>query len=297
MDLDHSLETVKVNFSPLKQKKKSISLIFRIANFESFQTLGRLHASSLALKFHDEEKFFQFIAPLKEAIFPQGTSPHLGLSINGSLEAAIAHLEWLEPKNEELEAGIRYLKTQREKAHSQIQDLVLPRRKKHDVLTHGDCWNNNVMFRHDAEGKVTDVKLLDFQIVRHASPALDFHYFVYSSPKSEVIEEHYEELVTGYHKAFANTLRAKSSASKEELEFLTDDVWFRNELKANAKYGLFTACWIASAILAEDNDAIDMDKITKEDIEALANTTEIKIKPKIAQRIRTIVLDYMQRYV
>nr|XP_053644583.1 uncharacterized protein LOC128697078 [Cherax quadricarinatus] len=63
-------------------------------------------------------------------------------------------------------------------------DVFLEQIKKcppFDVLCHGDCWNNNILFKYDETGVPVDVRLLDFQISRKASPATDLNYFMYTS--------------------------------------------------------------------------------------------------------------------
>lgn len=47
------------------------------------------------------------------------------------------------------------------------------------VLTHGDLWTNNLMYKYDDAGRPTDAVLLDFQFVSYGSPALDLIVRVY----------------------------------------------------------------------------------------------------------------------
>lgn len=62
------------------------------------------------------------------------------------------------------------------------------------VLSHGDAWLNNMMFRSDE-----DALLLDFQGPCWATPALDLHYFFVSSVRDDVKIEHYDELIQFYY--------------------------------------------------------------------------------------------------
>ncbi|XP_046489895.2 uncharacterized protein [Neodiprion pinetum] len=268
LDLDHSLATVRI--------------------------LGKLHASSLALKLRDPGGFEELVRPLTEAVFPQDKMPSLGVSINDCTKIAVTQLDSIEPKSEELEVGIRFLKSFGENVYSEMQELVVPGRGEFDVLTHGDCWNNNIMFKHDNAGRVVDVKLIDFQITRHVSPAVDFHYFVYSSPKSSVIEENYDDLVRAYHSAFAEALE-RNSAPLEARRRLSID-WFNGELRKCAKYGIFTACWIIQAILAEEQDTVDMDQVTMDFMKEFMSR-KVQVKPKVAERLNCILVHYVRRYI
>lgn len=235
------------------------------------------------------------IKPLKEALFPQGPVLSIGMSVETGVKTAIKQLESIQAGSEDLERGIQFLKSCDGRVYKDMQDLVEPGRGKFDVLTHGDCWNNNVMFKHDpASGKVDDVKLLDFQMARHVSPAIDIHYFIYSSPKSSVIAENYEDLVTAYYTKFLEILTEKS-VPQVFLSQLTIG-WLKNELKIYSKYGLFTSCWIANAVLAEDHELIDMDNLTMKHIEEM-KTKEVTIVPKLADRLRCILEDYARRYI
>ncbi|XP_046751393.1 uncharacterized protein LOC124414489 [Diprion similis] len=267
LDLDHSLATVRI--------------------------LGRLHASSLALKLRDPQRFEELVSPLTEAIFPQDTRPSLGVSINDCVKIAVAQLQSIEPKSEELEIGIQFLKSFGESVYSEVQKLVVPGQGEFDVLTHGDCWNNNIMFKHDNAGRVVDVKLVDFQITRHVSPAVDFHYFVYSSPKSSVVEDNYDDLVQAYHSAFAETLERKSVPLEARQRLSLE--WFNDELRKCAKYGIFTACWIIQAILAEEQDTVNMDHVTIDFMKDFMNR-HIQVKPKVAERLKCLLVHYVRRY-
>lgn len=41
------------------------------------------------------------------------------------------------------------------------------------VLTHGDIWTNNMMFKYNDDGDLVDCTLIDFQFTSYASPAID----------------------------------------------------------------------------------------------------------------------------
>ncbi len=65
-------------------------------------------------------------------------------------------------------------------------------------ILHGDYWNNNFMFRYDADGHPNALRMIDFQIVRIGHPLTDLLYFFYTSTLPEMREKHMMGLLRLY---------------------------------------------------------------------------------------------------
>lgn len=77
-----------------------------------------------------------------------------------------------------------------------------------NVLTHGDVWTNNVMFKYDhVTQKPIDVILIDFQYSFWGSPTLDLHHFFNTSMKEPLRRAHQDKLFQYFHYWFTDTLR------------------------------------------------------------------------------------------
>lgn len=51
------------------------------------------------------------------------------------------------------------------KAYPMVSTLLKSRTDKFQVLNHGDCWNNNMLFKFDPETrKITDHIFVDLQV-------------------------------------------------------------------------------------------------------------------------------------
>ncbi|XP_004523615.1 uncharacterized protein LOC101461318 [Ceratitis capitata] len=87
--------------------------------------------------------------------------------------------------------------------------------KRFGAILHGDYNRNNVLFRYEeqeggdeAERKVADVKMIDFQEIRYGSPCIDISFFMYMNTTAETREAIWMEMLQTYHKTMFETLQA-----------------------------------------------------------------------------------------
>ncbi|XP_065366658.1 uncharacterized protein LOC135959603 [Calliphora vicina] len=71
--------------------------------------------------------------------------------------------------------------------------------KEFNVLNHGDCWSNNVMFKYDELGNIVDTFLVDYQVPHIGTPAQDLYYLLLSSTRYELKIEKFDYFVKYYH--------------------------------------------------------------------------------------------------
>uniref|UniRef100_A0A1B6GCW7 CHK kinase-like domain-containing protein n=1 Tax=Cuerna arida TaxID=1464854 RepID=A0A1B6GCW7_9HEMI len=82
-------------------------------------------------------------------------------------------------------------------AEEAFWDLIVEMFKpnsKLNVLNHGDFWTNNMLFKYDSAGFISDVKLIDYQLRRYCSPAIDLLYLFFTSADDGVRMRMYELL-------------------------------------------------------------------------------------------------------
>lgn len=105
--------------------------------------------------------------------------------------------------------GLNYLNTQ-VNVFDNITDLLFSTSKydpkEFNVLNHGDCWSNNIMFQYDAEGKIVDTVLIDYQMVNYGSPAKDLLYFLLSSTAHDLKVKEFNYLIKFYHENLVKNL-------------------------------------------------------------------------------------------
>ncbi|KAL2733968.1 hypothetical protein V1478_003666 [Vespula squamosa] len=260
----------------------------------TIQTLASWHAKSLSIKLKDPENFEKLASPLKETIFPLDSNVAVGKTVEGGLNSAIDHLESIKLQTAELKKAIEYVKSLRNKCYDIIAKLLSLPKDRYFAICHGDTWINNILYKHDNDGKLLDMKFVDFQISRHTSIAIDFHYFVYSSVRSCIIEDSYDNLIELYHRTFVEKLK-EYGVSEGDLKNLTME-WFKSELQKFSLYGLVTGFWLIHAVLANESNVVDMDKITVNDIENMDFFNKIVDETK-AERFKFITLHYLRNYM
>lgn len=121
-------------------------------------------------------------------------------------------LEYLSPKLRHLSTGV-YERILRATATDLENDI--------NVLTHGDLWSNNIMFRCQQQEAV----LIDFQSAYVGAPILDVIYAFYTSSADGVTANDWDTLMQHYWNEFSDVLK--------KLEFSAKPIPSLSELQAD----------------------------------------------------------------
>ncbi|XP_058981273.1 uncharacterized protein LOC131803718 [Musca domestica] len=76
-----------------------------------------------------------------------------------------------------------------------------------NVLNHGDCWSNNIMFQYDAFGKIKDMLFVDFALGKYGSPANDLYYFILSSCSADIKLTKFDYFIRFYYGHLVENLK------------------------------------------------------------------------------------------
>jgi hypothetical protein len=147
----------------------------------------------------------------------------------------------------------RKMKALEEVAVEKLINVFAKDDTKLNVICHGDCWINNMMFRYDNNNKVNGIKFLDFQISHYNTPALDLNYFIFTSAKSRFTNV--DQLLEIYYETFMETIKKMNYKLKKPftLQILKEE--FREKLF----YGLLTILCIFPITMADPADAPKLD--------------------------------------
>nr|CAD7406650.1 unnamed protein product [Timema cristinae] len=269
------------------------------------EELARYHALSLAMKLLEPEAFLRTRHQIREVIFVQEAAHLFSPSLETACKMAIGGL-----RISALQAGddggplllkaVKALEGQRGTIFNKMVGLVKPS-EPFSVITHGDFWINNILFRYKEEGggrpAVEDVRLLDLQVARYCSPAIDILHFLYTSTFWDIRRRHYQELLRAYHQSLTAAFQRLVRGSPHEGEVPMTLRELRREVTRCEMYGLFAGMWIMTAVTADVDNLPDVGSYRLEDFysdESLANWISTQT-PSYRQRTKDLVLEYLDK--
>lgn len=123
-----------------------------------------------------------------------------------------------------------------------------------NVLTHGDMWISNVMFKNDAEGRFpVDAVFVDYAVGFFGSPGIDLSYLLFTSNTETNGEADWDELLREYHTELVANLKKLGYMGKIPTLL---DIYI--EYLRRCYYGLMISTFIIPLRLIEDTENSDL---------------------------------------
>ncbi|PSN35714.1 hypothetical protein C0J52_24224 [Blattella germanica] len=259
------------------------------------QGLARFHAMSLALKKIDPKMFQKARESIEEVIYIDEAARLFSVSMENSLKMATESLRILSNNDGTFDVAIKTIDSFNGKMFNIMSELVKPQEPL-SVICHGDCWNNNILFRYRESRKVEDMRLLDLQVARYASPTIDILHFLYTSTHAELRRQHLDDLLETYHRTLCDTVRKLLASTP----YATDkDVislkQLKDEVTKHAIYGFLNALWLLPAVQADPTKVPDMEALTEDDFYSQENLDRwiSDQTPQYRESIKDLVHEYV----
>lgn len=258
------------------------------------QGLAKYHAMSLALKLLNPKVFQKVRESVQEVIYVQEASKLFGVYFENSLKMAMECLRSMSDNDGTFDNDIKKIDGFRGSVFSIMSELVKPK-EPWSVICHGDSWSNNFLFRYSQTRQAEEVRLLDLQVARYASPATDILHFLYTSTQEGIRRRHYDQLVRIYHTTLNDTVRRLMVGSPyEHTEVFMTFQQLQDELQKYTIYGFLNALWLLPAVHADPSNVPDLETITEDILFSQENLDNLisNQSPTYKQRIRELVQDY-----
>lgn len=166
------------------------------------RTLAKMHAISFAMKDQQPEKFEELVCDMNETLFRTDNAIFTSL-LAAFGEKVLATADSLADKciGDKIKALFN-----KNLIETSAELLGASRVGPNAVICHGDCWNNNTMFKLNVQRKPIEVRLLDFQIARYASPVFDILYYIFCCTDKQLRDQHYDSFLEVYHSSLSEHL-------------------------------------------------------------------------------------------
>lgn len=231
--------------------------------------LARLHAGSLlvmARKEFEGEDILQQFPSLIEAFNPYATEGNR----NEMFLQAIENMAKIAENSSGYEFVAKFLREKKASALEDFVDQISPK-DPFRVICHGDSWSNNFLYRYGPDGAPVDCRLLDLQVIRVGSPALDLNYMFYCSLDRDVRTRNLDTFFSNYYASFARVLAAAGQPVKFTLSQLREEFYAKN------LFGLYMAAVLVPPTVMDAEDAFSFGDFQGDEVKDRLKEFEEKV--------------------
>ncbi|XP_019846596.2 uncharacterized protein LOC105228300 isoform X2 [Bactrocera dorsalis] len=251
------------------------------------RTYAKLHALSFAIK-DQQPKALDKFRKIEDIFLQHKDVSNLNIYFEGLKRTALACLEQESDKYRQI-----LDKFFKRPFFEIFSDLIDGNKyEPYAVLCHGDCWNNNLMFKMEDTDVVT-MRLLDWQLLRYSSPISDVMYFIFTCTTRKFRKAHYGDVLNVYYEELINHIsRLGSNPFK-----LFPREKFVEELKNRGAVALLFAMIVLPIITLKCEDVPNLENLSElAEIGKLKNLKDSGLLcegnlQEYSQRMRDVIID------
>lgn len=161
--------------------------------------LAKMHALVIALKLKKPQLYKNIVTELLVNVANETTEK----CVNDMMQKVIVDLQNMEeikPFIDNIKKTIEYCKEQIEKSEK-IEEPW-------GTMIHNDFWVNNMLFKHDEQGEIIDMKIVDFQLNVYDYGVKDLIFFLISSANKDTLDNELDYMLDLYYSSFIKDLKA-----------------------------------------------------------------------------------------
>lgn len=166
---------------------------------------------------------------------------------------------------------------------------AIERRNRYTAFGHGDCWLPNFLMQYASKtadgqpaGRAQRCKMIDFQLTRFASPAIDLSIVLYACTDQQLREQHFDDLLRIYHESACELIAALGSDPAVCFPWSA----LQDELQAVGYFGVGFAMEAITMSVMPDDEVPDLDCLQGDQAVPLTDIWKIRKFDKQADRKR-----------
>lgn len=161
--------------------------------------LAKLHAITIGLKLKKLDFFERAVLPVLEYAVNEDAK-----------DCAVDMVQKAHNDYKDMEEAESYLDKIANTLDYALKVPPVTPREPWTTLVHNDFWVNNMLFKYDESGKPINMKIVDFQLTVYDYGVNDLIFFLVSSSRKEVLDEHLDDMIDLYYDSFIECLESLS---------------------------------------------------------------------------------------
>jgi hypothetical protein len=213
--------------------------------------MGRFHGLSFAFKDQNPQTFADLKTSINETLFRSTATGHFNSILTSGWKAVLgtARKTFTTHDLQIIEAFFGNI-------WNKMCTLATPQ-EPYAVILHGDVFINNILFHYpleETEETPDRLCLIDFQMSRYGSPALDLSFFLLRYYTEEA-GHNYQDLLRVYHEALSEFVRELGSNAVELFPFSA----LEEEMQKYSAFGMAMALFSIPGTMSDANSCISDD--------------------------------------
>ncbi|KAH8417043.1 hypothetical protein KR222_001855 [Zaprionus bogoriensis] len=153
-----------------------------------------------------------------------------------------------------------------------------------NVVIHGDCWVNNLLFKTGPNDELIDMVFVDFQNLRYGHPLADLLYFIFTSVNLEHKLKDFDFFLKYYHDQLIEHLQVLEY--KERMPTLTD---FHIQLYKYGAFAMMGTYMVLPVVLLDPTDTATLDNFISDNEAGAEFKTLMYTSKRFKQHIAQIL--------